>query len=88
VPVLISERVNIWREIVQAGAGFADDDTVAGTVLTLQRWLALGPAQRAIMRLQAVACYRKHFHMAGAAQRLIDTITSRSTTAGGWRPPP
>ena len=74
VPVLISERVNIWREIVQCDAGFADDDTVAGTEATLRRWLDLTPSQRSVMGLQAISCYHKHFHMASAARRLIDTI--------------
>ena len=40
VPVLISDKVNIWREIVNDGAGFAESDTLAGTVQSLSRWLA------------------------------------------------
>lgn len=74
VPVLISEKVNIWREITRAGAGYADADNVAGTLASLRRWLALGPAQRSAMALRASSCYRRHFHMAQAAQRLIQTI--------------
>ena len=30
-PVLISDKVNIWREIEADGAGLVDDDTVDGT---------------------------------------------------------
>ncbi len=74
VPVLISDKVNIWREIVEAGAGHADSDTVPGTVATLRRWLALSAAGRAAMKVRAVACYQQNFHMATAAQRLVDTI--------------
>jgi len=75
VPVLISDKVNIWREVVDAGAGFADPDTVAGALAGLLRWLALRPEQRDAMRLRAAGCYQQHFHMAAAARRLIDTIT-------------
>ena len=74
-PVLISDKVNIWREIVAAQAGYADTDSVAGTVASLRRWLALTPAQRGAMGERAIDCYQQHFHMASAARRLIDTIT-------------
>lgn len=88
LPVLISDKVNIWREIVQADAGFAATDTVAGTADSLRRWLDLDAAQRAAMGSRAVACYQQHFHMAAAAQRLADTIsphTPGTATARGQR---
>ena len=74
LPVLVSERVNIWREIVDDGAGFADDDTVHGTTAMLMRWHRLTPAERAAMRQRAIACYRGRFRMEAAAKRLVDTI--------------
>lgn len=36
-PVLISNKVNIWREIVNDGAGFADEDDRDGTTRLLER---------------------------------------------------
>ena len=74
LPVLISERVNIWREIVADGAGFADADTLTGTIATLDRWLALEPPQRALMRERAEQCYQNRFRIDAAAQRVIATI--------------
>lgn len=74
LPVLISERVNIWREIVEDGAGFADADTLIGTIATLDRWLALGPVQRTVMRRRAEQCYQDRFRIDAAARRLIATI--------------
>jgi glycosyltransferase involved in cell wall biosynthesis len=74
LPVLISKRVNIWREIVDDGAGFADQDTLAGTVATLDRWLALAPLQRAVMRHKAEQCYQDRFRIDAAAKRVIATI--------------
>ncbi|MEI7465599.1 MAG: glycosyltransferase [Burkholderiales bacterium] len=75
LPVLISDKVNIWREIVADDAGLAGNDTLAGTVETLNAWLSLESARLAAMRQHALDCYRRHFHMSAAAQRLIDTIT-------------
>jgi glycosyltransferase involved in cell wall biosynthesis len=74
VPVLISNKVNIWREIVADEAGMAEADTPEGTTKLLRRWLALDTEARLQMKLQAAGCYQRHFHMSAAAQRLVDTI--------------
>src|SRR5438034_2850989 len=39
VPVLISNRVNIWREIDADRAGFVEPDNLDGTTRLLQRWI-------------------------------------------------
>jgi glycosyltransferase involved in cell wall biosynthesis len=75
VPVLISEKVNIWREIEADGAGLVEPDTPDGTAKLLRRWLAIDDAHRAGMKPKATACYQAHFHMATAAQRLLDVVT-------------
>jgi glycosyltransferase involved in cell wall biosynthesis len=74
LPVLISDRVNIWREIVDDGAGLADSDTLTGTIATLDRWLALAPEQRLLMRQRAEQCYQNRFRIDAAARRVITTI--------------
>jgi glycosyltransferase involved in cell wall biosynthesis len=78
IPVLISKQVNIWREIVDAGAGHAEADTVDGATALLRRWLTYTEAQRAAMRRNAVACYERHFHIDAAAARFISTIAAHS----------
>jgi glycosyltransferase involved in cell wall biosynthesis len=75
VPVLISECVNIWREVVADEAGFAAPDTADGMAAMLARWHALAPAARDAMRVRASACYERHFRMESAARRLIATMT-------------
>ncbi|MEP6502061.1 MAG: glycosyltransferase [Betaproteobacteria bacterium] len=75
LPVLISERVNIWREVVADDAGFAAPDSADGMAAMLARWHALAPAARDAMRAHATACYERHFRMEAAARRLIETIT-------------
>ena len=81
VPVLISDKVNIWREIVAAGAGLAASDTPVGTESTLRQWLAMKADQRAAMQKAAVGCYKRHFEMSAAAQRLVDTIRPHTRLA-------
>ena len=74
LPVLISKQVNIWREIVEDGAGFADDDTLEGTGRLLKRWMQTPADQWAAMRHRALACFTRRFHITQAATSLIDTL--------------
>jgi glycosyltransferase involved in cell wall biosynthesis len=73
-PVLISDKVNIWREIEQDGAGFIAPDTLAGTRALLLRWQDLAPQERRLMRERAVRCFDRRFHADQAARRMTDAI--------------
>lgn len=73
-PVLISNKVNIWREIETDKAGFVDTDTVEGTVRNLERWLALSAPEYTAMSERAVATFKSRFHIDRAAQRLLEII--------------
>lgn len=73
-PVLISNKVNIWREIDADAAGFVDDDTVEGTVQNLNRWLALDAGDYNVMSERALHCFTSRFHIERAAQRLVEIL--------------
>lgn len=68
-PVLISNKVNIWREISNDGAGVVADDTIDGTEKILLCWLRLSDSERKIMGEQASKSYREHFSIQLAAER-------------------
>jgi glycosyltransferase involved in cell wall biosynthesis len=73
-PVLISNKVNIWREIEAAGAGLIAADTLAGTEELLQRWIALGSDNQAAIANSAEAIFQERFHIDRAAQDLLDAL--------------
>jgi glycosyltransferase involved in cell wall biosynthesis len=73
-PVLISNKVNIWREIEADGAGLVADDTLAGTHSLLARWLAMHPAEFVAMQAKTVSCFQRRFHVQRAADRLLEII--------------
>jgi glycosyltransferase involved in cell wall biosynthesis len=75
-PVLISNRVNIWREIEAAQAGLVEPDDAAGTLRLLERWHDLDAGAREKMAAQARACYQLRFRMDQAADRLIEAFQS------------
>lgn len=70
VPVLVSDQVNIWREIVQRQAGFVQPDTLDGTVRLLLQWLHAPAPTWSTMRLNARTCFEQHFHI----ERTVDCI--------------
>lgn len=73
-PVLISNKVNIWREIEADAVGFVSDDTVAGAAYNLQRWLRLAPQDHAEMSARAKACFAERFHIQRGAERLLEIV--------------
>jgi glycosyltransferase involved in cell wall biosynthesis len=74
LPALISNKVNIWREIAAEHCGFVADDTPAGTLSLLQQWLASSPSERERMGANALGCFRKHFHIDSTTARLLTTL--------------
>jgi glycosyltransferase involved in cell wall biosynthesis len=75
-PVLISNQVNIWREIESSGAGLVDADTADGCGRLIERWLNLADADKIAMADRAVAAFRGSFEITQTALSLVDTITS------------
>lgn len=73
-PVLISKRVNIWREIVEDGAGVAEPDDAAGTEKLVAEWLGGDPACWTARRSAARPCFEKRFTIAASAESLLGVI--------------
>ena len=74
LPVLISREVNIWREIIEDGAGWAESDDKEGTIRLIRGWKELPPAEKTAMRRRALDCYNRRFEIGEAAQNLINVL--------------
>ena len=72
--VLISDKINIWREVVRHGAGLVAEDTEEGTAGLLRDWLALTPAEVRRMRKRARCCFLTRFEIEAAAESLAGTL--------------
>ena len=75
VATLISNKVNIWREIEADGAGIIADDTLDGTITLFEKWLGMDTAAKVLMRQKTVTCFESRFEMGKAAQNLMDVVT-------------
>ena len=74
LPVLMSNQVNIWREIQEDHAGFIDNDDEAGARALLQRWMATDGPARDAMRANASRCFLTRFDVRHTSVRLAATL--------------
>jgi glycosyltransferase involved in cell wall biosynthesis len=73
-PVIISNKVNIWREIVEFNSGFVDSDSVDGTTRCLEKWLSMDKYDYRDMCVQASLCFENRFTVDGATLKLCSNI--------------
>jgi len=79
-PVLITDKVNIWREVKAAGAGLVDDDSVTGIERMLRSYLALSEPKRNEMRVAAQACFAADFDMTVTAAKTLEIFRELGKT--------
>jgi glycosyltransferase involved in cell wall biosynthesis len=75
-PVLISDKINIWREIETDRAGFVAPDSVEGTSDLLRHWINTPQSNREIMSGNARQCFESRFEITNAAKALVEIIES------------
>lgn len=79
-PVLITDKVNIWREIKEADAGFVESDTVVGIKKLIEIWISLTPDEKAEKRDNAKRCFDEKFDMVKNIRDLIGIIKKDAKT--------
>ncbi|QNI35780.1 glycosyltransferase [Edaphobacter albus] len=75
-PVLLSNKVQIWREVIRSGAGLVETDDLQGTELLLRRWLHLDDAERKRFRSRAGECFQSRFTAEQAGWTLLHEVMS------------
>jgi glycosyltransferase involved in cell wall biosynthesis len=75
-PVLISNQVNIWREIEDSGGGIVADDSLPGTQQLLSRWKELSRDAQLSLGINARKTFEKNFATESAARRMLSVISN------------
>ena len=73
-PVLISNKVNIWREIEEDGAGLVGDDKEAALGEMLARWEFLPTSERQAMGRKARETFEKRYQIDRATAGLVEQL--------------
>ena len=74
LPVIVSNKVNIWREIAAYRAGLICDDTFEGTNAALSCWAELSPEEIADLREKARKCFDEMFNYKATSKKVLETI--------------
>ena len=74
LPVLISDKVNIWHEVTDYRAGLVAADTLEGTRKLLTAWLTMTAAERQDMSERARALFRERFTVEAMADSLLEVV--------------
>jgi glycosyltransferase involved in cell wall biosynthesis len=73
-PVLITDKVNIWREIQADDGGLVASDDLAGTTDLLQRWCSLSAERIRLLGAHASLCFLSRFELGSFAGRFINYL--------------
>ena len=73
-PVLISNKVNIWREIKDGNAGLVAEDSQEEAEYILKEWLNMSAVEKQIMGERARATYEEHFEIHSSVKKLLNAI--------------
>jgi glycosyltransferase involved in cell wall biosynthesis len=82
-PTLISNKVNIWREIEADGAGIVAEDTLEGTCQLFQSYASLSEEKQMDMRRAALDCFIQRFEIkraAGTLHAVLSDVTRTTKT--------
>jgi glycosyltransferase involved in cell wall biosynthesis len=74
IPVMISNQINIWREIAEGSAGLVCDDNEVSLRRIFDEWFNLSTEQKGQMGQNALQTYLKCFHVKAATKKMIDLL--------------
>ncbi len=76
LPVLTTNKVNIWREVEADGAGFIANDDLPGIIGLLTKWISMREQDCDNMRVRARKCFDSRFTISETVRKTIGIIQS------------
>jgi glycosyltransferase involved in cell wall biosynthesis len=73
-PVLISDKVNIWREIKSAGSGLVEEDTLAGTEKLLTTWIEMNQQKKSSFEQKSKNSFSDFFAISAVAAQFLEVL--------------
>ncbi|GAB6041441.1 glycosyltransferase [Endothiovibrio diazotrophicus] len=70
-PVLISDKVNIWREVRDDCCGLVAPDNVEGTIRSLRQWIALDEPERKRLAANGERAFERRYRVEVAGGSLV-----------------
>lgn len=77
-PVIISKKVNIWKEIISGKGGVICDDTEEGIYNALIEWKKIPKEEKKNLSTNASQIYRSHFTVETAARKMVSSLAKEN----------
>jgi glycosyltransferase involved in cell wall biosynthesis len=74
LPVILSDKVNIWQEVNGHLAGFVGTDTVKGIEACLLQWQTLSREEIGALRVRSRRCFDELFNYEVTAKRVLEIV--------------
>lgn len=74
LPVVVSNKVNIWREVEGYGAGLVCDNTEAGVRSSLTQWQSLSEPEIAALCIRSKRCFDELFNYDATSKRALEIV--------------
>jgi glycosyltransferase involved in cell wall biosynthesis len=74
LPVLITNKVNIYADVLKSNAGLVSDDSFDGIYYMLMHWFKLDESSKDQMRQNAFHCFNNYFNIDKAAINLTNEV--------------
>lgn len=78
MPVLITNKVNIWREVHDSDAGWVEEDNLSGVERMLFAWAREEDISR--FREPSLKCFRENFELSAIMDKFIGMIGGKEPT--------
>lgn len=88
LPVIVSDKVNIWREIVSYWAGLVSEDTLDGTNYSLRRWSSLTSEEIVALRARGKKCFDERFNYAVGWAKMLEKVSQVAWANPNYKPSP
>jgi glycosyltransferase involved in cell wall biosynthesis len=86
LPVIVSDKVNIWREIASYEAGLVGEDTIEGTKASLHHWLALTAEEIAAFRIRSKKCFNEMFDYNVTSKKVLENVEQLARATPRYKP--
>ena len=73
-PVFLTNKVNLWREVLESGAGIVSDDDQAGIDHLIQQWVFNSHAR---CLANTTKCFREKLHISQTVEKIISILPKR-----------
>ena len=76
LPVYLTNQVNLWREVVDAGAGVVENDDPAGIQSLVDQWMVV--EDRAERSYAAKQCFEHRLHIDRTVENLCKIFEQKT----------